>query len=266
MWVTYLRDEYLHLANTTNNRLECHHHKLKDLISQSCVLSEMFNHVLTFSSTHALEYSQKSFVEEFTSRTTKFDEIPEAVEVAAVCTEHAANLICEQLVVANKVEYKITKVVQTSNFELTYKDHKHCVNVDLNCCSCSFQKTLGLPCCHLFAVRAHLGLAVFDKIMVQERWLISYQIHLPHTFATTCNPPASSGTLSSDVNYKVPKITKLMQKPLKGTLSQNQKYKKTMKLGQKIAGPACQVGMRDFHEIFHCFRLSMTTGSRMYRF
>ena len=48
MWVTYLRDEYLHLANTTNNRLECHHHRLKDLISQSCMLSEMFNHILTF--------------------------------------------------------------------------------------------------------------------------------------------------------------------------------------------------------------------------
>ena len=64
---TYKMIEYLHLANTTNNCLECHHHRLKDLISQSCMLSEMFNHVLTFSSTHALEYSQKCFVESFPS-------------------------------------------------------------------------------------------------------------------------------------------------------------------------------------------------------
>ena len=110
------------------------------------MLSEMFNHVLTFSSTHALEYSQKSFIEEFTSRTTEFDEIPEAVEVAAFCTEHAANLICEQLVVANKIEYKITKVGQASAFELMYKDHKYCVNVDMSCCSGSFQKTLATTC------------------------------------------------------------------------------------------------------------------------
>ena len=48
------------------------------------------------------------------------------MEVAAVCTEHAANLKCEQFVVANKVEYKITKVGQTSAFELMYKNHKHC--------------------------------------------------------------------------------------------------------------------------------------------
>ena len=54
MWVSYLRDDYLHLANATNNRLECHHHKLKDLTSRSSTLSEMFDHVLTFSLTHAL--------------------------------------------------------------------------------------------------------------------------------------------------------------------------------------------------------------------
>jgi len=40
MCVAYLRDEYPHLANTTNNRLECHHHKLKDLTTQSSMLSE----------------------------------------------------------------------------------------------------------------------------------------------------------------------------------------------------------------------------------
>ena len=99
--------------------MECHHSKLKDLTSQS----SMLNHVLTFSATHSLEYSQKSFVEEFTSRTTKFDDISGAAEVATVCTEHAANLICEQLEVARKVEYQLTKSSDGEIFELTYKDH-----------------------------------------------------------------------------------------------------------------------------------------------
>ena len=31
MWVSYKRDSYMHLANTTNNRLESHNQKLKDL-------------------------------------------------------------------------------------------------------------------------------------------------------------------------------------------------------------------------------------------
>ena len=60
-------------------------------------LSETFYHVLTSSFTHALEYLQRSFVEEFTTHTTAFDHVPYAGELAAVCTEHAANLVCEQL-------------------------------------------------------------------------------------------------------------------------------------------------------------------------
>ena len=33
MWVTYKRDSYSHLGSTTNNRLESHNQKLKDLTS-----------------------------------------------------------------------------------------------------------------------------------------------------------------------------------------------------------------------------------------
>ena len=46
-------------------------------------------------------------------------------------------------------------------------------------------------------------------------------------------------------------VSRITPKPLKSTLSQNQKYKKTMEIGQKIAGSACQVGMHDFREKFH---------------
>ena len=57
----------------------------------------------------------------------------------------------------------------------------------------------------------------------------------------------SSVVPSSDVSYKISKVTR---KTLKSTLSQNQKYKKTMELGQKIPASTYQVGMCDFHEKF----------------
>jgi len=38
--------------------------------------------------------------------------------------------------------------------------------------------------------------------------------------------------------------------PLQGILSQNQKYKKVLEMGQKIAGVASQVGMPNFREVF----------------
>ena len=62
MWDNYLCDQYLHLANTTNNHLECHHHKLKDLISCTSSHSEMFDHVLTFSVIHALDIHKNHLV------------------------------------------------------------------------------------------------------------------------------------------------------------------------------------------------------------
>ena len=60
---------------------------MKDLIGRSSSLSEIFEHKLTFSFTHPLESSQKSFVDEFTSCTTAFDNKPCANEITAACTE-----------------------------------------------------------------------------------------------------------------------------------------------------------------------------------
>ena len=42
----------------------------------------------------------------------------------------------------------------------------------------------------------------------------------------------------------------MQKKPLKATLSQNQKYKKALEVGQKIAGVASQVGMPNLKEMF----------------
>ena len=42
-WVTFLRDENVHFANTTNNRLECHNHKLKDVTARSMSILRMYS-------------------------------------------------------------------------------------------------------------------------------------------------------------------------------------------------------------------------------
>ena len=223
MWVSYLRDEYLHLANTTNNRLECHHHKLKDLTSRSSTLSEMFDHVLTFSLTHALEYSQRTFVEEFTTCTTAFDHIPHASEIAAICTEHAANLVCEQLELAGKVDYQFKQDLHEENtFEIRYKDHKHFVNIDSNSCTCTFSKTLGLPCRHMFAARRRQELVIFCTSLVRDRWLKSYQIQVPgcEDLMLSAHPDDDMLSVAQSDQFNFT-ISKLQKKPMKATLSQS---------------------------------------------
>ena len=80
MWVTFERDKHSHYGNTTNNRLESHNQKLKDLTTRSSSLSEMFQNLLLYSHTAAAEYSQCAFQEEFTVRLGVHN-IPEASEI-----------------------------------------------------------------------------------------------------------------------------------------------------------------------------------------
>ena len=98
MWVTFKRDAYVYLGNTTNNHLECHNQKLKDLTSRTSSLCEMFQNVIRFAHTVEAEYKQSSFTEEFTSVTTADDGICGVPEIQAACTHYAATLIVEQLI------------------------------------------------------------------------------------------------------------------------------------------------------------------------
>ena len=92
--MTYERDQYLHFANTTNNRLESHNQKLKDLTSKSSCLSELFEKVLLYSRTAASEYSHQSFTEEFTAQYAyDVSNSSEIQRIQAVCTQYASALI-----------------------------------------------------------------------------------------------------------------------------------------------------------------------------
>ena len=152
MSVTFKRDAYMHFGNTTNNRLECHNQKLKDLTSCTSSLSEMFQNVIRFAHTAETEYKQSSFTEEFTSVTTADDGIRGVPEIRAACTQYAATLIVEQLKLAHSVGYQITEkdgknVLESSSGRL------HTVSIDDDvgrACSCSFHQTFHMPCCHIF--------------------------------------------------------------------------------------------------------------------
>ena len=86
MWASFQRDSSVHFGNTTNNRLECSHSKLKDLIGRTSSPSEMFEGVLSFMNFINQESSHNAFVEQFTSISTKLDHVAGMQEVSAICT------------------------------------------------------------------------------------------------------------------------------------------------------------------------------------
>ena len=57
-WVTFLYAmSMFHFANTTNNLLECHNHKLKHVTSHSMSFSKIFQKVLLFSQSNACTHT-----------------------------------------------------------------------------------------------------------------------------------------------------------------------------------------------------------------
>ena len=168
-WVKFLCDDHLHFANTTNNHLEYHNHKLKDVISWSILITDMFEKVLLFCRTNATEDSHKLFVEQFSTGSTANDSIPGVTDICSTCTAHSAERIVEQLKLSHSVKYTITIGESDGTFVAVYKSHQHHVSLITICCSCSFSKVMGLPCRHIFALRIPQSLPLFDLYLVARR-------------------------------------------------------------------------------------------------
>ena len=108
MWVSFKRDTFSHYGNTTNNRLESSHSKLKHICHQSDKLSEMFQNLQLNITTCASEYSHAAFEEEFKLVSTADDEIPGVAVIKSVCTSFAAALVIGQLKLSAKIAYSVT--------------------------------------------------------------------------------------------------------------------------------------------------------------
>lgn len=141
---------------------------------RSSSLTDMFKNLILFLQTSQSEYSHTAFLEEFTSATVESSDCPEILAIHSSCTSYAAKLTTEQLLLSKKINYDVNAPAE-GTAELIYGTHHHFVQVDKATCSCSFSKTMGLPCRHVFVVRQNLNLPMFEEFMVQKRWLASYQ-------------------------------------------------------------------------------------------
>ena len=91
----------------------------------------------------------------------------------------------EQLKLVESVSYEFsTSERQTV---VKYKDRSHFVSVTDHYCSCSFRKTLQMPCRHMLAARTHNGTTTFEPFLGAERWLKQYQLHVGVKSATDSN-------------------------------------------------------------------------------
>ena len=235
MWVSFLRDQCEHFGNTTNNRLECSHSKLKDLMCRSSSLTEMFDGVITFINFINHESTHNA------STSTALDDISGVREMSSTCTGYATQLVLKQMEVAQKVEYQHTYTDASGGVIVSYGQSSYDVDNNASSCSCSFWKTMSLPCRHILHVRLNVNQTIFEECMFHPRWFKSYQVDFPSD--SSCNSLSSSevnNNVDSHLNYDL-----LCEPPMTTcTLSQSHKYSQT------LAVHASMVGMPQFRQMF----------------
>ena len=240
MWAAFKRDQYMHFGNTTNNRLESHNQKLKDVTSRTSTLSEMFNNVVLFAQTCESEYKYSTFNEEFKVMKSSYHQsIKGCSEVEAICIQYASNKISEQMKLATSVQYVFSQREGIVEVTSPNKPVYFVKPSDDITCTCTFYKTMFMPCRHIFAARRLLQLPLFPLSMVPQHWIKQYQLSIEEESHVQSNSQAPDVKISLFTRKALATCT---------LFSRSQKYNKMMSLCQKLATAALLCGMPDFRK------------------
>ena len=154
------------------------------------------------------------------------------------------HIILSQLKLAHTVDYEIS-ATGDEHFDVTSRGiNVYDVNAMENQCSCSFKRTLMMPCRHIFAVRRSLSMSLFEDAMVGKRWLKSYQSEGMFDQSSSSIGDSDDGPLLTKVHVS----TLNSESNLTGTLARNQKFRKMQSLCQKLAMIASECGMPQYRE------------------
>lgn len=133
---------------------------------------------------------------------------------------------------------------------MKYKDRSHFVSVTDHSCSCSFRKTLQMPCRHLLAARTHNGTTTFETFVVSERWLKQYQLHAGVKPATDSDHKLVADNGSHFEQDKVVVSTLTPSSKFLELLPRIRNTAKMLFLSQRIAVVASECGMPEFRRMY----------------
>ena len=190
----------------TNNRLECINQKIKSVCSAFSDLNQFFCEFQTVISCQrdhvAMTCASKISVKAFGSSVE--------ARYRQILTPFAAKYVTEQLQKVDKVNFTDEGVV--ANF-----------TTSSNNCSCYFNKTTKLPCCHIFAFRSRNELPLFDKDLAHIRW------HMSQYISTYKSLRECESAESASLFIKTTEVSKAKPK------TQNEKFKAAQAVCSRLA-------------------------------
>ena len=86
-----------------------------------------------------------------------------------MCTNFASEQIEIQLYECFILEVYLLKQIDDERFSIAFDKHTEVIT-SIDSCICSFYNTHRLPCKHIFYIRNHINVNLFDEELVIERW------------------------------------------------------------------------------------------------
>ena len=107
-------------------------------------------------------------------------------------------------------------------------------------CDCGFFTAMELPCRHIFSLRKHTEMSFFEAKLCAVRWTRNYYQSSHRVFS-------SKGSNSTDIT-----VSSVNRLPTAKVLTQHEKYRKVLTIGQRLANVASCISTREFSYAMQC--------------
>ena len=236
-WVAGLYAEIPHLGNTTNNRMESHNSKIKQVVSSSSSLHEMFRNLLSLSSLMSKESSHVAVTSSVKTNYSTKNMSSEALVVSNSCTKYAASIILNEL---GRMDDNQMVECQSGNVKSKKSNQTYlvqCPSPGVYTCSCSLYSSHRLPCRHIFVYLSCHDIVLAHVILslVPHRFLNEYQMSL-----TVTDTPSA---LPSD---HVPLNVVSTPAPVSNPSSKFQRFRQLSAMCKELCDVGCLSGGADF--------------------
>ncbi|KAG1674491.1 Zinc finger SWIM domain-containing protein 3 [Nymphon striatum] len=237
-WVEGLKNNKANFMNSTNNGLESTNQKLKSVISRYSGVTVFFQDLMKCSNSlkNERDHLATNVVLKTPIHRVAISETEQAYE--DLLTPFAFKYVKQQLqfslntTIVGRVDDRSTTVKTTSLGNIV---------VFVDSCECSFFTSMLLPCRHVFGVRRHLNLPLFDESLCALRWTVHYYKSSQRVYQQRPAQPGDSNSAGGSITLQVQGGERT-----RNVLSEQQKYRKAHFLMITIAQIISEQGTRDF--------------------
>ncbi|XP_031330058.1 uncharacterized protein LOC116161019 [Photinus pyralis] len=163
----YFKNSFL---NNTNNRLESINAKLKSVINKNSPLEHFINSLFTIISSLETERDHKAVYGILKKPVDMFPEDSDERKYFKLLTREASKHVLREI----RISEQIRSITVSADGYYIITDSRGSTKTTVSSCNCVMYDAMILPCKHIFALRRHLHVELFDRMLVNHRWTMDY--------------------------------------------------------------------------------------------